>query len=402
MTIGQKESGKMKTMICFVAAFVLQASAVDYYADGVNGNDANDGLSAERAFKTLEKASLCLKAGDTLHLKAGCVFPESLVLRSDGTVEKPIRVKGNGAVISGLERVPDGSWIDKGANLWCSTNKMFWGACRPRVLDSSRKMISLEISNPAFGNPALLAPGEAVWNSEGIWFRCGQGRKPQECGLSGYFRVSGIVAVNRHNWIIEDLVAEHFTNDGVNLHGLCRGMFFVNIETRENGDDGFSIHEDVLACVQNLRTWGNDYGVSDVSWSQSVFSGVTAVSNRICGLDFHGGMRIVRGGKVFANAGNQISVTTSAVRKSSGNPNPMLRASVYLEDVHVEGGKGAALRVNSGNTVTAANCSFAGTDLGLHLMGGRVHLENCEVRDCAGVSDISPSCKFTSSKCKGL
>ena len=58
MTIGQKESGKMKTMICFVAAFVLQASAVDYYADGVNGNDANDGLSAERAFKTLEKASL--------------------------------------------------------------------------------------------------------------------------------------------------------------------------------------------------------------------------------------------------------------------------------------------------------------------------------------------------------
>ena len=388
----------MKFVFCIAALVAMGANAVDYYADSANGSDSNDGRSAESAFKTLDKASRCLKAGDTLHLKAGALFPESLVMRSSGTAMKPIRVKGNGAIVSGLERVPDGNWLDKGDGLWCSTNSMFWGACRPRVLDSSRRMISLETSSPAFKNPALLKPGEAVWNKDGIWFRCDSGRKPQEYGLSGYYRVSGIVGANKHNWIVEDLVAEHFTNDGVNLHGLCRGMFFMNIETRQNGDDGFSIHEDVLACVHNLRTWGNDYGVSDISWSQSVFSGVVAVSNRICGLDFHGGMRIVRGGKVGDNAGNQISVTTSAVRSSATDPNPMLRASVYLEDVHVVGGKGAALLTNPGCTVTAANCSFAGTTAGLNLKGGRVHLEKSKISNCP--KSVSKECEFTEANCK--
>ena len=388
----------MKLVFCIAVFAVACANAVYYYADCANGSDSNDGRSAERAFKTLDKASRCLKAGDTLHLKAGALFSESLVMRSSGTVLKPIRVKGNGAVVSGLERVPDCSWIDKGEGLWCSTNGMFWGACRPRVLDSSRRMISLEISSPAFRNPALLKSGEAVWNKEGIWFRCDAGRRPQEYGLSGYYRVSGIVGADKHNWIVEDLVAEHFTNDGVNLHGCCRGMFFMNIETRQNGDDGFSIHEDVLACVHNLRTWGNDYGVSDISWSQSVFSGVVAVSNRICGLDFHGGMRIVRSGKVGANGGNQISVTTSAVRKSATDPNPMLRASVYLEDVHVDGGSGAALVSNPGSTVTAAKCSFSGTRTGLNLRGGRVHLENSKIRNCP--KNVSKECEFTEVNCR--
>lgn len=388
----------MKLVFCIAVFAVACANAVDYYADCANGSDSNDGRSAERAFKTLDKASMCLKAGDTLHLKAGALFSESLVMRSSGTVLKPIRVTGNGAVVSGLERVPDCSWIDKGEGLWCSTNGMFWGACRPRVLDSSRRMISLEISSPAFRNPALLKSGEAVWNKEGIWFRCDAGRRPQEYGLSGYYRVSGIVGADKHNWIVEDLVAEHFTNDGVNLHGCCRGMFFMNIETRQNGDDGFSIHEDVLACVHNLRTWGNDYGVSDISWSQSVFSGVVAVSNRICGLDFHGGMRIVRSGKVGANGGNQISVTTSAVRKSATDPNPMLRASVYLEDVHVDGGSGAALVSNPGSTVTAAKCSFSGTRTGLNLRGGRVHIENSKIRNCP--KNVSKECEFTEVNCR--
>ena len=376
-----------------VALVVSGASAIEYYADSESGCDSNNGLSKECAFKTLDRASRCLKAGDTLHLKAGALFPESLVMRSSGTILKPIRVKGNGAIISGLERVPDGSWIDKGEGLWCSTNGMFWGACRPRVLDSSRRMISLEVSSSAFKNPTLLKPGEAVWNKEGIWFRCDAGRRPQEYGLSGYYRVSGVVGADKHNWIVEDLVAEHFTNDGVNLHGCCRGMFFINIETRQNGDDGFSIHEDVLACVHNLRTWGNDYGVSDISWSQSVFCGVIAASNRICGLDFHGGMRIVRSGKVGSNGGNQISVTTSAVRKSASDPNPMLRASVYLEDVHVNGGNGAALLTNPGCTVTAANCSFVGTKTGLNLRGGRIHFENSKIHNCP--KQVSKECEFT-------
>lgn len=384
----------MKKILFVLLTAPLSLFAADYYADSAGGCDSNDGLSPAKAFRSLDKASRMLRPGDTLHLKAGAVFKETLYFHASGTAVKPIRVKGNGAVLSGLEPVPDGSWCDKGEGLWLSTNKMFWGACRPRVLLPDKTMISEEITDPSFKDPKLLRPGRAVWRAEGIWMRCEGGRRPQDYRLSGYYRVSGVEVVDRHHWIVEDLVVEHFTNDGVNVHGLCRGLFFLDIVARMNGDDGFSIHEDVQACVRGLHVWGNDYGISDISQSQSVFCGVVAESNRFCGVDFHGGIRILRDAEVRDNGRMQISVRSSLTGKRVNDPNPMLRPTVYLEDVRVRGGGGPALFVNKDCTVTAKSCSFAGTGKGLRLAGGRVHFDGCEVDGDLDI-DKSPDCVFT-------
>ena len=84
-----------------VAAFLpVFAFATEYHADSTRGDDANDGLSAATAFKTLENATKHLKAGDVLNLAAGSFFREALVIRESGTAEKPILVRGNGAVVS--------------------------------------------------------------------------------------------------------------------------------------------------------------------------------------------------------------------------------------------------------------------------------------------------------------
>ena len=374
------------------------ASGVDYYADSVAGNDSNDGRSSDRAFKTLDRASRVLKAGDTLHLKAGSVFKESLRFRSSGTSAKPIRVKGNGAVLSGLEPVPDDSWCDQGDGLWLSTNKMFWGACRPRVILPDRTMVSVEVRDPAFKNPKQLKVGQAAWNAKGIWFRCAPEKRPQDYRLSGYYRVSGVEVSNRHNWIVENLTVEHFTNDGINVHGLCRGLYFFDIVARQNGDDGFSIHENVYASVRNLHVWGNDFGISDISQSQSVFSGVVAESNRICGVDFHGGIRILRDATVRDNQGNQIAISSEVRGKDADNPNPMLRGTVLLEDVRVEGGKGAGVLVKPGCTVSIINSQVSGVQTGLKLEGGRVHLENSKVERCAQMMERAAGCEFTCSE----
>lgn len=72
---------KNVTSIFAVAITILlfsPLSAEEYYADSVNGNDSHDGLAPERAFRTIDKASRMLQAGDTLHLKAGCVFKEEV------------------------------------------------------------------------------------------------------------------------------------------------------------------------------------------------------------------------------------------------------------------------------------------------------------------------------------
>ena len=389
---------KNVTSIFAVAITILlfsPLSAEEYYADSVNGNDSHDGLAPERAFRTIDKASRMLQAGDTLHLKAGCVFKEALLFHASGSVARPIRVKGNGAVLSGLERIPDESWSDQGEGLWLSSNKMFWGACRPRVLLPDRTMVSVEISDPAFKDPKRLKAGQAAWNGSGIWFKCDPSRRPQDYNLSGYYRVSGIEVLNKHNWIVENLAVEHFTNDGINVHGLCRGLYFFDIVARQNGDDGFSIHGNVYASVRNLHAWGNDYGISDISQSQSVFSGVVAESNRICGVDFHGGIRILRDATIRDNQGNQISVRSSVTGKNANNPNPMLRGTVLLEDVRVEGGEGAGVVVKSGCTVSIINSRISGVQTGLKLEGGRVHLENSKVERCAQITEKAPGCEFT-------
>lgn len=389
---------KNVTSIFAVAITILlfsPLSAEEYYADSVNGNDSHDGLAPERAFRTIDKASRMLQAGDTLHLKAGCVFKEALLFHASGSASRPIRVKGNGAVLSGLERIPDESWSDQGEGLWFSSNKMFWGACRPRVLLPDRTMISVEVYDPAFRNPKLLKVGQAAWNGCGIYFRCAPSRRPQDYNLSGYYRVSGVEVLNRHNWIVENLTVEHFTNDGINVHGLCRGLYFSDIVSRQNGDDGFSIHGNVYASVRNLHVWGNDYGISDIYQSQSVFSGVVAESNRICGVDFHGGMRILRDAVVRDNQRTQIAVSSEAVGKNAKNPNPMLRGTVLLEDVRVEGGEGAGVVVKSGCTVSIINSRISGVQTGLKLEGGRVHFENSKVERCAQIMEKAPGCEFT-------
>lgn len=382
-------AGLQKSQECSIV------SGADYYADPAAGNDSHDGRSPERAFKTLDHASRVLKAGDTLHLKAGSVFKESLRFRSSGTFEKPIRVKGNGAVLSGLEPVPDDSWRDQGEGLWLSENRKFRGACRPRVILPDQTMVSAETTDPAFKDPRLLKAGLAVWNAKGIWFKCAPGKRPQDYRLSGYYRVSGVEAVDRHNWIVENLIVEHFANDGINVHGLCRGLYFFDIVARQNGDDGFSIHENVYASVRNLHVWGNDYGISDISQSQSVFSGVVAESNRICGVDFHGGIRILRDATVRGNRGKQISIGSSINSKNAGNPNPMLRGTVLLENVRVEGGEGVGVVVKPKCTVSILNSRICGVQTGLKLEGGRVHLENSKVERCARTMEKASGCEFT-------
>src|SRR5690606_38414399 len=61
------------------AAFI--ASATDYFVHPIKGNDANSGLSAAQAIRSLERASqLPLSPGDRLLLAAGQRHTGSLVL----------------------------------------------------------------------------------------------------------------------------------------------------------------------------------------------------------------------------------------------------------------------------------------------------------------------------------
>jgi len=89
------------------------------YAENVfyvstQGDDAADGLSMRQAWKTLARAAKSLRPGDTVYLEGG-EYDGNLNLQADGTLEKPISLRGRGAkpvLIKGDFRVTDSSHLD--------------------------------------------------------------------------------------------------------------------------------------------------------------------------------------------------------------------------------------------------------------------------------------------------
>lgn len=66
-------------------------SARTYYVDAVNGQDENDGLTIETAWKNLDKINeTVFQPGDQILLKRGCMWSGGLVLQGSGSLEAPI------------------------------------------------------------------------------------------------------------------------------------------------------------------------------------------------------------------------------------------------------------------------------------------------------------------------
>jgi parallel beta-helix repeat protein len=78
------------------------AYAATYYVDVTNGNDPNDGLSPETAWKTINKVnSMNFYPGDSILFKRGEIWREQLNVRSSGKEGNPITFGAYGEVITG-------------------------------------------------------------------------------------------------------------------------------------------------------------------------------------------------------------------------------------------------------------------------------------------------------------
>jgi len=93
----------------------LRESA-NFYVDSISGNDSNNGLSAESAFKTLSAAfSRCFVPGDSILLARGGSYKGGVELHSSGSKTAPIKISaygdGNAPVITDFaNKVGLGIW----------------------------------------------------------------------------------------------------------------------------------------------------------------------------------------------------------------------------------------------------------------------------------------------------
>jgi hypothetical protein len=354
------------------------------------GDDARDGAAAEQAVRSLKRAVALCKPGDTLRLaNTGEVYRESLRFGTrGGTPSAPIVVEGQGAVLSGLRPIPPAAWEDRGEGLFFHANGMrrSMGASRP-FLVSDGKMV------PQRRKPTGLGVGESCWNKDGIYFRAAPGKTAADYQLGGTMLVSGLILTGGSYIEVRDLVCENFANDGFNVHGSCQGLVFRDIVGRWNGDDGFSVHEDVGAVVLGGHFHHNNYGIQDISISRSSFYGVLVEQNRVAGADFVGGHHVLIDSVVRNNAGPQIQTRGDATRNIREPENPVARGALVLSNVLTVGGR-QGLNVLNG-VADVANCSFVGAEEGVRI-GAQATVEmresvvlGCKTLELACVSKTS-------------
>ena len=88
---GEQEGGvPLMIAVMLVCLVALPASASAYYLDVARGDDGNPGTSAEKAWRTLDKANAALVSGDTCLLRAGVYADSQIAPARSGAPGAPI------------------------------------------------------------------------------------------------------------------------------------------------------------------------------------------------------------------------------------------------------------------------------------------------------------------------
>ena len=77
----------------FIIGFSNLCSSTDYFADPINGNNSNNGMTLATPWLTLNHAFNHLQAGDTLYLRSGVFYESELVLNAAGSQGNWITIK---------------------------------------------------------------------------------------------------------------------------------------------------------------------------------------------------------------------------------------------------------------------------------------------------------------------
>jgi hypothetical protein len=368
-------------------------SARTVTVDQARGDDARDGTEAQGPLRTLARGLALCGPGDTLAIVPGeAPYHESLVVGGRGGLPgRPLIVEGNGAVLSGLQALPAEAWQDRGDGRWFLPTAVRYGSLLPFLVRPDGTRV------PEAAKAEALSAGQALWDAQGILLRCPIGQHPAELGLRGTLLDAG-VSLNGASYVtVRNLTCEYFANDGFNVHGSCQGLFFENVVARHNGDDGFSVHEDVGVAVYGGWFHGNTFGIQDVNLSRSIYCGVRVENNRAHGVHFTGGAHSLTDSLVRDNLQDQVRVDRDpAPHMGVDGDNPLTAGTVYLYNDAIVGGRTGIL-ATAGTRVAVRACYVAGAKTGIQALGAAVlHVNGSVVTDCTDreLHCESAACRF--------
>lgn len=254
-----------------------RAAGNTYYVDQATGDDGHPGTEAE-PWLTIQHAADSVVAGDTAYIKNG-TYREDINFHISGTAENRITFSaysGHSPVINGAYTAT--GWSVYSGNVYQATYNYSGTSLWEDTTNKLTRQANL-VSVDAAGEWYLDDAGNTlyVWSSDSV----DPGTHTIEVGVSGIGALSAGNTIGTstsdldYNTFI-GLKTIHAHNDGINFHGDCDSLIFVNMTSEDNGYDGFSLHETSNATVTNLTVNRNGKcNIANVGDSYVSINGLT-------------------------------------------------------------------------------------------------------------------------------
>ena len=275
-----------KILLISVLSAVFSCLGTTIYVDNVKGNDKNSGTRQAPVASIWRALELVPKSGTIDVANTGKPYQtpyygvngRSMNVFKGGTSEKPLEIRGNGAVVTGLSIIPADKWSKtadknifslpfwpmsnwyKGAktNFWPDTSARIWwvnGKAAPncKSLEELKK-----------------TPGGFWWNKKQkqVLFALPEGKKLADLKIelpanSGFYILSPHV-------LVRDFYCIFSWNDGFDTAGLGYDGVFRNCVAINNCGQGFSCHAAGSTLYEDCAAIGcNSSGSCDIDQSFS-------------------------------------------------------------------------------------------------------------------------------------
>lgn len=251
-------------------------------AQGLSARDLYVGEDPE--IPNIARAIRLAEPGDTIHLKAGEVYPEVAAFHGKrGEEGRPIVLDGHGAILDGSDPIDPTAWKDLGDGLYAHADLLPLNAAilsrwfflwdgEVRRMGRASKAKSAPFKEPGGLRPGewtfVPEPSEGGGKTEGargsFYLKLAPGRRLEDENIRAPLRSAGVqLSGENAHLVIRNLTARHPYNDGYNIHGHCEDVLFENITAIGCGDDGISAHETAQYRVRGFVSIGNSTGICD-------------------------------------------------------------------------------------------------------------------------------------------
>ncbi|MDD2711265.1 MAG: right-handed parallel beta-helix repeat-containing protein [Verrucomicrobiae bacterium] len=297
----------MKKIICLI--FILaglegvHVLAGTLYVDNIKGNDLNNGRQTSAndggscgPVASLERALALLQTSDRIEvMNTGKPYQRQYPgtqgvaygVNVGGTVDAPVVIHGNGAVLSGLSVIPAEKWTAESGDIY---SLPFWPM-------SNRYKLCKEQNDWLDGTPIWWVDGLAAANcksmeelsktANGFWwnksekkvlFHLPDGKRIQD--LKVEIPATAGIYISANHVMVKDFSVIFSWDDGFDAFGASKNIVFKNCFAYNNCGQGFSCHGESCVYYEDcsaIRCASS--GSCDVNGSNSTYKRCLFVHN---------------------------------------------------------------------------------------------------------------------------